>query len=124
MKVKAFLTTHGEVAVSPTEPQPYAKVIPRVVKENIDTPIAAVVSSMINDTGKEAAMRTAIEYSNDLKTTPKQLDAVMRVAEEELGYVQPDISFEEKLAARLKNKDEHKLGVNAAPSLKKKMTPN
>lgn len=115
MRVKALLTTHDEIAVSPTEPQPYNKVIPKLVKEHIDTPTADVVSEMIQDQGKEAAMRTTVQFSNDLKTTEAQKKAVLRVAEEEIGYVQPDISFEEKLAQRLKG--ERKAEVESMPKM-------
>lgn len=118
MRVKAILPTHDEIAVSLTEEQPYNKVNPKIVKENIDTPTADVVSQMILDQGKEAAMRTTIQFANDLKTTAAQRHAVVKVAEEELGYVQPEVSFEEKLAQRLRGEKKPK-GESSDFSLKK-----
>lgn len=125
MKVKALLTTHEEIAVSPTEPQPYNKVNPRMVKENINAPIAEVVSKMISDQGKEAAMRTTIMFSNDIKVHPDQKAAVLDVSKKELGYIEQEKSFEEKLAERLKNGKGQKI-TEEAPTISKKnkMSPN
>lgn len=124
MRVKALLPTHDEIAVSPTEPQPYNKVIPKLVKEHIDTPTADVVSEMIQDPDKEVAMRTTVQFSNDLKIPKAQKEAVMSVAEREIGYVQQDISFEEKLKQRLegekKNASENS---NAFSPKKNAMSP-
>lgn len=72
MRVKALLTTHEEIAVSPTEKPLYNKVDSKYVKENIDTPTATVVSKMISDKGKAAAMEAAVSFSNSLKTTEAQ----------------------------------------------------
>ena len=124
MRVKALLTTHDEIAVSPTEPQPYNKVIPKLVKEHIDTPTADVVIEMIQDQGKEAAMRITVQFSNDLKIPEAQKKEVLRVAKEEIGYVQQDISFEEKLEQRLKGEKKNASeNSNAFSPKKNAMSP-
>ena len=125
MTVKAFMPTNGgDIAISPTEKPSYKNVIPKMVRENVDTPTAAVVSSMIANEGKEAAMRIVIEYQNSYKSEEEK-NAVIKVAEEEIGYISPEASFEEKLHQKLKGvktKD-----INPAPMLEKtlkyKMAP-
>lgn len=124
MRVKALLTTHEEIAVSPTEKPLYNKVDSKYVKQNIDTPTASVVSKMISDKGKAAAMEAAVSFSNSLKTTEAQKKAVMSVAESEIGYVQPESSFEEKLAQKLKGEKKNASeNSNAFSPKKNAMSP-